>query len=68
MALIRIRSPVWNTGSYRGPILFNPGGPGQSGVAFIRQAGSLLRQIVGPNYDLVGFDPRGAIYTSPARL
>ena len=40
-------------------ILFNPGGPGGSGVDTILNAGSLLRHVTGTNFDLVGFDPRG---------
>ncbi|KAJ6470603.1 TAP-like protein-domain-containing protein [Mycena vitilis] len=50
---------------YRGPILFNPGGPGGSGVAFIALAGSGLAQIVGPEFDIVGFDPRGVAHSTP---
>ncbi|CAA7262051.1 unnamed protein product [Cyclocybe aegerita] len=45
--------------SYRGPVLFNPGGPGGSGVDFIITAGDMFATIVGPQFDLIGFDPRG---------
>ncbi|KAH9483235.1 Carboxylesterase A [Psilocybe cubensis] len=52
--------------SYRGPILLNPGGPGGSGVGLIMgQGGDLLRTIVGPEFDLVGFDPRGIARSTP---
>ncbi|KAJ6558054.1 TAP-like protein-domain-containing protein [Mycena capillaripes] len=50
---------------YRGPILFNPGGPGGSGVDFIANAGSALAQIIGPAFDIVGFDPRGIAHSTP---
>jgi hypothetical protein len=59
IALIRIPSPLAGTPAYRGPILFNPGGPGGSGVDLIRKAGLFFSVIVGPRFDLVGFDPRG---------
>ena len=52
--------------AYRGPILLNPGGPGNSGVNLVLLAGELLQKIVGPEFDIVGFDPRGeypGIYT-----
>ena len=44
---------------YKGPILINPGGPGESGVEFVYELGDLLSLIVGPQFDIVGFDPRG---------
>ncbi|KAF8646016.1 hypothetical protein AX16_007441 [Volvariella volvacea WC 439] len=44
---------------YRGPVLFNPGGPGGGGVDFAVLSGDLLSRIIGPQFDVVGFDPRG---------
>ena len=44
---------------YRGPVLFNPGGPGGSGVGLILALGNAFSTIIGPQFDIVGFDPRG---------
>ncbi|KAK2460048.1 hypothetical protein APHAL10511_007925 [Amanita phalloides] len=60
IAIIRIPSPYSSSSKeYKGPILFNPGGPGGSGVDFILTGGSLFRSILGNAFDIVGFDPRG---------
>ncbi|EKM58438.1 uncharacterized protein PHACADRAFT_252753, partial [Phanerochaete carnosa HHB-10118-sp] len=50
---------------YRGPILFNPGGPGGSGVALVLRIGAKVQKLVGDEYDIVGFDPRGVARTTP---
>ncbi|KAF8959383.1 TAP-like protein-domain-containing protein [Flammula alnicola] len=50
---------------YRGPVLFNPGGPGGSGVDLVRLAGDLLSKILGPQFDIVSFDPRGIGRSQP---
>ena len=60
IALIRKPSTLAKSSpEYRGPILFNPGGPGASGVELIRMVGDVMSVIVGPQFDVVGFDPRG---------
>ena len=60
IAIIRIPSPFAPTSlDYKGPIFFNPGGPGNSGVEFMLADGNLLRTIVGDSFDVVSFDPRG---------
>lgn len=60
IAMTRIPSPLpANSSDYRGPILFNPGGPGGSGVNFITDFGKNLSAVVGPQFDILGFDPRG---------
>ncbi|KAF9040647.1 TAP-like protein-domain-containing protein [Panaeolus papilionaceus] len=60
ISLIRKVSPLGsNHPDYRGPILFNPGGPGESGIELIASGGNSFAAIVGPQFDLVSFDPRG---------
>jgi len=61
IALIRVPASVASdSASYRGPILFNPGGPGNSGVSMIAGPnGDSYSTILGPQFDIVGFDPRG---------
>jgi pimeloyl-ACP methyl ester carboxylesterase len=64
------------TGERRGAIFYNPGGPGASGVEYVRDFGDyLLAPAVREHYDLVGFDPRGvggstpiSCYDDPAEL
>ncbi|KAJ6486514.1 Alpha/Beta hydrolase protein [Mycena vitilis] len=51
---------------YRGPILLNPGGPGGSGVDYVVEAGASIATIIGQQFDIVGFDPRGISYSTPA--
>ncbi|KAL1757020.1 Alpha/Beta hydrolase protein [Schizophyllum commune] len=48
------------TGERVGTLFVNPGGPGNSGVAFIVEYGANLSAITGGNYDLVSWDPRGS--------
>ena len=57
LSIIRSRA---GSGEPIGSLLTNPGGPGVSGVSYVRDyvdgmAGEALRE----NYDVVGFDPRG---------
>jgi alpha/beta hydrolase fold len=58
LAIIRLRAAN-NTTDYRGPVFFNPGGPGGSGIFALRDHGKDLQTIVGDNHDIVSFDPRG---------
>ncbi|KAH7103149.1 TAP-like protein-domain-containing protein [Auriculariales sp. MPI-PUGE-AT-0066] len=66
IALVRYPSkyqtddPKW-----RGPVLYNPGGPGHSGVFFIGALGGLFSNLIGSEFDHIGFDPRGVGYSTP---
>jgi pimeloyl-ACP methyl ester carboxylesterase len=57
LAISRLRAT--DNEDYRGPVFFNPGGPGGSGIWALRDHGSQLQAIVGRNFDVVTFDPRG---------
>ncbi|KAK3998024.1 Alpha/Beta hydrolase protein [Cladorrhinum sp. PSN332] len=46
-------------------ILLNPGGPGGSGIEFLYRRGKQLNTIVGENFHLVSFDPRGINQSVP---
>ncbi|KAF8905802.1 hypothetical protein CPB84DRAFT_1676240, partial [Gymnopilus junonius] len=51
---------------YRGPVLFNPGCPGSSGVDMIAgQKGGSFNAILGPQFDIVACDPRGFKVLTP---
>ncbi|THH14114.1 hypothetical protein EW146_g6187 [Bondarzewia mesenterica] len=50
----------------KGMVLFNPGGPGGQGRRMATSSGLLWHNIAtGPEYDIVGFDPRGIGATEP---
>lgn len=63
IALIRKPATVTDPKQYLGPILFNPGGPGGSGVDQVLQRGDQFATVIGPQFDLVGFDPRGTCFS-----
>ena len=66
LTIALIKRQATEPGRSRGAIVINPGGPGGSGVDFLRQSADLyvmkedpvMRQL-GRYHDLVGFDPRG---------
>lgn len=55
--------------TYGGPVLSNPGGPGASGVEFLRTNAALQREMVDTpgkkHFEYVSFDPRGIGRTTP---
>ncbi|MGB3737353.1 MAG: alpha/beta fold hydrolase, partial [Ilumatobacter sp.] len=48
-----------------GSLVFNPGGPGGSGIDFLDQAIAIMPIEVTERFDLVGFDPRGVGASAP---
>ncbi|TCD68548.1 hypothetical protein EIP91_010473 [Steccherinum ochraceum] len=67
VAIIRYPSPIpRDQEGYKGPLLLNPGGPGQEGVLFARMVAKPFRAVLGDGFDLIGFDPRGVGLTTPA--
>ncbi|KAI1260403.1 hypothetical protein F5Y18DRAFT_256863 [Xylariaceae sp. FL1019] len=63
LPIIRLRAT--ETDDYRGPVFFNPGGPGGSGVFALKDRGVHLQTIIGRNHDLISFDPRGVGAATP---
>ncbi|KAI0827447.1 TAP-like protein-domain-containing protein [Trametes gibbosa] len=59
IALARYKA---TTSNRKGTVLFNPGGPGGRGK---RLASPDFQRLVGEDYDIVGFDPRGIGETKP---
>jgi pimeloyl-ACP methyl ester carboxylesterase len=49
-------------------VLSNPGGPGGSGVSFVRGTYSTALTILGSNYDFVSWDLRGIGNAIPSAL
>jgi pimeloyl-ACP methyl ester carboxylesterase len=60
-----IRYPATGPGSWLGDLVVNPGGPGGSGVAFLRSDLASLPAAVRARYDVVSFDPRGVGASDP---
>ncbi|KAH9854634.1 TAP-like protein-domain-containing protein [Lenzites betulinus] len=50
----------------KGIVLLNPGGPGAPGVSLATESGPDFQQLVGEEYDIIGFDPRGIGQTEPS--
>jgi pimeloyl-ACP methyl ester carboxylesterase len=53
------------TGTRRGSLVVNPGGPGGSGVQYAASADYIVSKQVRDAYDIVGFDPRGVGSSQP---
>ncbi len=66
LALIRLPAsdPLHRIGS----LVVNPGGPGESGVDFVRHAAlTVFSTSIRARFDIVGFDPRGVGASTPIR-
>ncbi|EFV13151.2 hypothetical protein HMPREF9336_01980 [Segniliparus rugosus ATCC BAA-974] len=63
IAVYRIKA----SGQKVGSLLFNPGGPGGSGVGFVAgSASALVTKEIAQRFDLIGFDPRGIGHSTPS--
>lgn len=60
------RKPATDPVHRIGSLLLNPGGPGGSGITFVRNSARLMANL-NTRFDLVGFDPRGVGESSPVR-
>lgn len=63
-----IRLPASDPAARIGSLVVNPGGPGASGIDFVRAAASsLFAGDLRARFDIVGFDPRGVGLSTPVR-
>ncbi|PBK88208.1 alpha/beta-hydrolase [Armillaria gallica] len=65
VALAVMKLSAHSETEYKGTVLMNPGGPGASGVVYLASIGSLLTSIIGNQYDIISFDPRGVGNSTP---
>ncbi|GAA0808032.1 hydrolase [Spirilliplanes yamanashiensis] len=62
-----IRLPAGVPAQRIGSLMINPGGPGGSGVDVVRDVARLLPLELRARFDIVGFDPRGILRSTPLR-
>ena len=67
LSIALIRLPAEKKSDRIGSLFTNPGGPGGSGVDFIRQTARSFGQDLRNRFDLIGFDPRGVGASDPVR-
>ncbi len=67
ISLALIRLPATDQAHRIGSLFFNPGGPGGSGVLFIRESGKTFPAAIRARFDIIGFDPRGVGQSTPVR-
>lgn len=65
LQLALIRLPATDQAHKIGSLLVNPGGPGASGVNFVRAWANSLSPTIKQQFDIVGFDPRGIGQSTP---
>lgn len=63
--LALIRRPAVDQANRIGSLFLNPGGPGGSGVEFVRTAPAIAFQAIA-RFDWIGFDPRGVGASQPS--
>ena len=63
IAVLRVKAR--DQGKRLGSLVVNPGGPGASGVDYARSADLIVGAPVRRYFDVVGFDPRGVVRSSP---
>ena len=61
-----VRAPATDQANRIGSLLINPGGPGFSGIDWVRGSAPYLPDL-NKRLDLVGFDPRGVGQSAPVR-
>ncbi len=64
LSLALVRLPA-SSGTARGDIVMNPGGPGGSGVDFLEQNATGFPPTLRADFNLVSFDPRGVARSDP---
>jgi pimeloyl-ACP methyl ester carboxylesterase len=62
-----VRHPAEDQANRIGALLVNPGGPGGSGVEFVKDGLETFTPLLRRRFDIVGFDPRGVNLSSPIR-
>jgi len=68
IGLSLVRIPAGDPAHRIGSVFVNPGGPGNSGVDFVRtDARNVLPGAVQNRFDVIGFDPRGVGRSTPVR-
>lgn len=65
MTLALVKIPANSSSSSRKSIVYNPGGPGVSGISSLVGYGPTYVQLAGGQYDIITFDPRGTGLTNP---
>lgn len=63
--LALVRKPAADKSKRIGSLLVNPGGPGGSGVDFVRAWTPVLSSSIRDRFDIVGWDPRGVGQSTP---
>ena len=64
ISLALVRKPATNPSSRMGSLLINPGGPGESGIDYLRSDVRVYSNL-NRTFDLVSWDPRGVSASTP---